>query len=715
MTSTLQAPRPLPADYLERVYAGVLGKLVGVYMGRPFEGWTYQHILAELGHIHYYVNDKFNERLVVTDDDVSGTFQFIRALEEHDISDDITSEEIGKTWLNTVIENRTIFWWGGRGVSTEHTAFLNLKSGLPAPRSGSSLTNGKTVSEQIGAQIFIDGWALVSPGAPVQAAKMARAAGSVSHDGESVYAAQLWAAMEAEAFLSKDINYLLDIGLSVIPESLLVARVVREVREWCKVDGNWLKTRERIERVYGYDKFHGVCHVIPNHAIMIMTVIYAGHDFDEAMHIVNTCGWDTDCNAGNVGCLVAIMLGLAAFDGKYDWRGPLADRALLSTAEVGYSVNNAARIAIDIANIGRQLAGHVRLPPPKDGAQFHFTLPGSVQGFEVMAPESDKVMVKQLFGKDGNSGLAIHLHALTTPVEISTPVFGSSEELEMTMYEFVGSPLLYPGQTVCAKFRSTIPLGAARIGLRLQVFGESDSTRILDGSPATVLSRTLQSLTWTIPDVTDGRPIHRVGLYIQPTTESPLVGTIWLDSLRWDGAPRLVFRRPSSPSLVRGQAWYRSWINGVSKLHTDMDSHSFILCQDTGEGIAMYGTKEWTDYRVSVPKLKVNLGAPVGVALRVQGLNRYYALLLTNTNSGGRRMALVKAKDEGRITLASVPFEWALDGEYDFVLEAQGDTILGRINGVELTASDNQYPGGGAGLVVTEGAICVDSVEISPL
>ena len=31
---------PLPADYEERVYAGVLGKIIGVYLGRPFENWT---------------------------------------------------------------------------------------------------------------------------------------------------------------------------------------------------------------------------------------------------------------------------------------------------------------------------------------------------------------------------------------------------------------------------------------------------------------------------------------------------------------------------------------------------------------------------------------------------------------------------------------------------------------------------------------------------
>ena len=35
----------LPADYAERVYAGVLGKVIGVYLGRPFEGWTYETAL----------------------------------------------------------------------------------------------------------------------------------------------------------------------------------------------------------------------------------------------------------------------------------------------------------------------------------------------------------------------------------------------------------------------------------------------------------------------------------------------------------------------------------------------------------------------------------------------------------------------------------------------------------------------------------------------
>ena len=164
----------LPSDYDERVYAGVLGKVIGVYLGRPFEGWSHENIMANLGEIDYYVHDKLNVPLIVTDDDISGTFTFIRALPDHDNSIDITPAEIGHSWLNYIIREKSILWWGGMGNSTEHTAFIRLEDGIEAPMSGSMDLNGKVVSEQIGAQIFIDGWAMVSPGDPERAADLVR-------------------------------------------------------------------------------------------------------------------------------------------------------------------------------------------------------------------------------------------------------------------------------------------------------------------------------------------------------------------------------------------------------------------------------------------------------------------------------------------------------------------------------------------------------------
>jgi ADP-ribosylglycohydrolase len=187
----------IPHDYVERVYAGVLGKLIGVYLGRPFEGWTYDRIMAELGEITYYVHERRNVPLIVTDDDISGTFTFLRALPDYGNTRALTPAQIGQTWLNYIIERRAILWWGGMGNSTEHTAYLRLKEGIEAPRSGSIALNGKVVAEQIGSQIFIDGWAMVAPGDPALAAELARKAASVSHDGEAIYGAQMLAAMES--------------------------------------------------------------------------------------------------------------------------------------------------------------------------------------------------------------------------------------------------------------------------------------------------------------------------------------------------------------------------------------------------------------------------------------------------------------------------------------------------------------------------------------
>ena len=101
----------IPTDYAERVYAGVLGKIIGVYLGRPFENWHYEAIMARFGEINYFVHEKQNLPLIVTDDDIAGTFTFLRALPDYGNSVNITPAQIGQTWLNYLIEPRTILWW----------------------------------------------------------------------------------------------------------------------------------------------------------------------------------------------------------------------------------------------------------------------------------------------------------------------------------------------------------------------------------------------------------------------------------------------------------------------------------------------------------------------------------------------------------------------------------------------------------------------------
>jgi hypothetical protein len=118
---------------------------------------------------------------------------------------------------------------------------------------------------------------------------------------------------------------------------------------------------------YGYDKFSGVCHLVPNHGVMILSLLYGEDNFQKTLMIANICGWDTDCNSGNVGCLMGIKNGLSGIDCGPDWRGPLVDQLYVPTAGGGWAITDAVIETFHIVNSGRSLAG-LPIFSPKGGA-----------------------------------------------------------------------------------------------------------------------------------------------------------------------------------------------------------------------------------------------------------------------------------------------------------------------------------------------------------
>src|SRR5690606_66919 len=112
---------------------------------------------------------------------------------------------------------------------TEHTAYKNLQAGIPAPHSGSIATNGTTVAEQIGGQIFIDSWGWVNPGNPARAAKMSAMAASVAHDGDGLNGARFCAAAIAAAFEARSIDEIVETALAQIDPASTYAKVCRAV------------------------------------------------------------------------------------------------------------------------------------------------------------------------------------------------------------------------------------------------------------------------------------------------------------------------------------------------------------------------------------------------------------------------------------------------------------------------------------------------------
>ena len=194
---------PTTRTIFQKIYAGVTAKAIGVRLGAPVEPtiWSYERIRDIYGEINGYLREFKN---FAADDDTNGPVYFIRALRDYGLN--ATAEDVGRTWLNYAAEEHGMYWWGGFGVSTEHTAYLNLRAGIPAPRSGAIETNGTTVAEQIGGQIFIDSWGWVNPGNPGRAAKMSAMAASVAHDGDGLNGARFCAAAIAQAFVATSIG-----------------------------------------------------------------------------------------------------------------------------------------------------------------------------------------------------------------------------------------------------------------------------------------------------------------------------------------------------------------------------------------------------------------------------------------------------------------------------------------------------------------------------
>jgi ADP-ribosylglycohydrolase len=686
----------IPSDYVERVYAGVLGKIIGVYLGRPFEQWPHQKILAELGEINYYVHEQRNVPLIVSDDDISGTFTFVRALQDHGNRQDLTPEQIGQTWLNYIIENKTILWWGGLGASTEHTAFLRLKNGIPSPRSGSVELNGQVVAEQIGSQIFIDGWAMVCPGNPALAADFARKAASISHDGEAIFGAQVIAAMEALAFVEKDLDKLLDAAVALIPRDSTIYRMIADLRRCREKESDWRQGLALIHEKYSYEKFGGGCHIVPNHAVVMLGLLWGDDDFQKSLMIANTAGYDTDCNSGNVGCLLGIKNGLAGIDAGPDWRGPVADRLLLPTADGGRCITDAVTETYHLVSSGMALAGE-KYQRPKNGARFHFELPGAVQGFVAEnRPESrDVARIENVPGHSttGSRSLAMRFNHLARGrfARAATQTFISAEQAKMGGYAVLACPTLYPGQAVEASV-SADQTNSGPVACRLYVrhYDGRDELVHLHGPAIGLKPGARQDLSWTIPS-TDGQPIAEVG--VECSSQVAMRGSVYLDYLSWQGTPNMVLKQPDAG----GSMWKRAWVEGTP-LPVSWTPDGWT--QNEGRGLMIQGTRDWTDYQVST-EITPHLVKAAGLAVRVQGMRRYYAVLLCNDGTA----KLVKVLDDQTV-LAQADFAWEFNHPYSLSLEVKGDRIKAWIDDrIMLEARDTDRPlnGGAIAIVCEEG------------
>jgi ADP-ribosylglycohydrolase len=694
--------------YREQIYAGVLGKIIGVYLGRPVEGWPYGQILRRFGEVNYYVHEDLNLPLIVADDDISGTFAFFRAVEDNDgLSRKICSRDIGNTWLNYIIENKTILWWGGLGNSVEHTAYLRLKQGVSAPASGSIALNGPVLAQQIGAQIFIDAYAMMCPGDPEEAVYYIREAASVSHDGTAVDAACFLGAMEALAFDESSLDIILDACSRFIrtPE---IRSLVQNVRNICAVKENWREVRDRIDEQYGYHLYPGTCPIITNHAAVLASILLGKDSFEHSVTIASSSGWDTDCNAGNVGCFNGIRLGIEGIDRGRDYRSAVADRLYVVTSDGGESISDAVRESRKIIRAAAKRRGQ-EYDEPKERYAFEFS--GSLQGFTVcpLVPMEGPGTVKIEnsnntscpdgggTGHNGPHGLLIRMEDATADSAgfVSAATFLEYGET-YNNYDTLASPTIYGGQLVTTIITSGD--GLIRVTPYICVTGGKDRISVFYGDEAAVAGE--QKSEWLLPD-THGMPVCRFGFRLRGGN-----GHVIIKKIDWKGTPS---RFEQSGILMKDMwdlspYWFRAFVSSAYLFAPNLN-HTYSISHSGGPGLATIGTRDFTDYTVE-STVNLSLHKSGGIVARSRGHRRYYAAILHE----GNNFSIIKRRDEKTEVLQSIGFPYEEFKPYTINFTVRGKNLSAAVNGqLLLNCSDNDpYEGGAAGFIVEDGTMYID-------
>ena len=280
-----------------RIYQGWLGQLAGGSFGTAIEGYTGEQIHKIYGEIRSYITTP-----ETTNDDVVYELVLLDVYER--MGRQLTSRALALEWVKQIP-----FGW-----SAEWVALRNLNQGIFPPESGSFQN---PYSNWIGAQMRGMICGMLSPGWPMEAARLAHIDGVVSHDNNGVYGEIFAAVMTSLAFVRSDTRQILIEAAEYIPQQSLYASVVRDclATTSSQSDPNtaWKILEKRYEEYNWIDAHNNI-------AAVITALWYCRNDMTECFCLLAKAGLDVDCNGGLAGNVLGLIQPVPA-----KWADPLGD------------------------------------------------------------------------------------------------------------------------------------------------------------------------------------------------------------------------------------------------------------------------------------------------------------------------------------------------------------------------------------------------------
>ncbi|MDF2891921.1 MAG: hypothetical protein K0R80_2288, partial [Clostridia bacterium] len=461
---------------------------------------------------------------------------------------------------------------------------------------------------------------------------------------------------------------LIEAGLSQIPEDCTYAKVVNAVLEVHRKNPDDYKSCLKfLQDNWGYDKYTGVCHIIPNAGVCVLSMLY-GKSFARSIEIATMCGWDTDCNAGNVGTIMGVADGLRGIAPHY--RNPINDSVVLSGVSGYLNILDIPTYTKELALLGYRLAGE---EAPADNLRLSNKIGCSLRH-----------STERAYRGNGSVEILFDRMSRGQKCKIYYKPFYRREDYDDERYMPVFSPTAYPGQTVSMMVYVDRYSGESII-LNPYVRNTSTKQDVLLGG--TVIKEPgWRKIEFIIPEL-DGAMVDEIGLLFEANSpeKNRDFGCLYIDDFSITG-------KASYTIDISKQKKEFASITTFSHNHGAWEMEKGVMeamCLEHAE--AMTGNYYMTDVRV-IGKIIPHTGKSHLISVRVQGtLRGYYGGFVADG------VALF-CNNNGMKQLAACPFDWEYEREYTVEIKAQGDQLTFAVDGKQLLqVTDNTHAYGMAG------------------
>lgn len=295
--------KPAPDEtMIPKTLLGWQGQIVAGAVGTAIEGYKTENIRKAFGEVRDYVRkpNTYN-------DDITYELALLKAVEK--CGKKVTSADIAEQWVALI----------PMGWSAEDIALQNLKLGVFPPESG---YRNNPYREWIGAQMRGAVCGMLYPGDPRNAARLAFMDGQISHHNNGVLGEVFNAVLTSLAYVMNDIHEIVATAISLIPRDSEYFSVVDFALDQAIKASNWEEAWKVCEEKFG---IYNWIHAYPNAAAEVIALWFGNNDFDETIHICAMEGYDVDCNAAQIGTVVAVASGkpLASH-----WLDPIGDELI---------------------------------------------------------------------------------------------------------------------------------------------------------------------------------------------------------------------------------------------------------------------------------------------------------------------------------------------------------------------------------------------------